>query len=223
MTNTKQIGDISSRVKSLPPEKLLLLARRIAEVKKETFPHNTSEAKVLAAFIVKNEDTSLRADDLRQFLAEKLPYYMIPSVITFIDTLPLTHNGKVDREILTERATKDVVDKKSVMPRNDVERVLQLIWGEVLGVGYEQIGMTDNFFHLGGHSLQVMILFSKIKEIFEVDHSFREIFEAPTIEQFSALMLRNLDQRKRIEKTAQIYLQLLETSDEDVQEMLQQK
>ncbi len=219
MTNHK--NQISSRVKNLTTEKLSLLARRIKEMKKEMYQHDTKRANMLAAFVVTKDETSLTADDLRDFLSEKIPYYMIPSMITFSDKLPLTHNGKVDRKVLAERATQDVVEKKSIMPRNKVESVLQCIWKEVLG--REQIGVTDNFFHLGGHSLQVMILFSKIKEIFEVDHSFRSIFDFPTIAQFADQMLRDPDQRKKVEKTAQIYLQLLESSEDEVEEMLHQK
>lgn len=117
---------------------------------------------------------------LRTFLTETLPNYMVPTTFVVIDSLPLTPNGKVDRRSLPapNRFRPDLA-QEFVAPTHPVEKELAQIWMQVLGV--EPVGIHDNFFELGGHSLLTVELLTRIREIFQVDLPLLCLFKAPTI------------------------------------------
>ena len=120
------------------------------------------------------------AADLRQFLQQSLPDYMIPSAFMRLEALPLTPNGKVDRRALPEPDTSQrFLDNELVAPRTLVEKTLVQIWCAILKL--EQVSIHDNFFELGGHSLLATQMMSRIDERFELNFLLRNIFEAPTI------------------------------------------
>ncbi|MBN3878011.1 amino acid adenylation domain-containing protein [Nostoc sp. JL23] len=145
--------------------------------------------KYLVAYVVLNQEqiamqevqgfTSL----LRQFLKEKLPEYMVPSAYVILESLPLTHNGKVDRRALPMPDTISFNNQDYVAPRSQVEKLLAQIWAKVLGK--EQVGIHDNFFELGGHSLLATQLISRIRDTFQIDVPVRNLFAAPTVEQLT--------------------------------------
>ncbi|MBD2607362.1 non-ribosomal peptide synthetase [Scytonema hofmannii FACHB-248] len=145
--------------------------------------------KYLVAYVVLNQEqiamqevqgfTSL----LRQFLKEKLPQYMVPSAYVILESLPLTHNGKVDRRALPMPDTISFNNQDYVAPRSQVEELLAQIWAKVLGK--EQVGIYDNFFELGGHSLLATQLISRIRDTFQIDVPVRNLFAAPTVEQLT--------------------------------------
>jgi amino acid adenylation domain-containing protein/thioester reductase-like protein len=117
---------------------------------------------------------------LRDFLKEKLPDYMIPTGFVFLKTLPLTPNGKVDRKALPAPETvNNELSEQFVAPRNPVEKVLATIWSELLKV--ERLGIHDNFFELGGHSLLTTQLIAKVRDAFQVELPLRDLFEKPTV------------------------------------------
>jgi FkbM family methyltransferase len=119
-------------------------------------------------------------NDLRQFLKEKLPDYMLPSALIMIETIPLTPNGKVDRRALpTPEQSRPELETKFVAPRAPVEKILAKIWGEVLGL--ERVGVHDNFFELGGHSLLATQAVSRVYQTFEVEVPLRVFFAKPTV------------------------------------------
>jgi natural product biosynthesis luciferase-like monooxygenase protein/amino acid adenylation domain-containing protein len=120
------------------------------------------------------------AGALREFVKQRLPDYMVPSIVTFVETLPLTANGKVDRRSLpAPDASFAAVPSTFVAPSNQTEEVLARIWGDVLG--RKQIGVHDNFFDLGGHSLLIMQVLARIREAFQIDLRMRCLFDWPTI------------------------------------------
>jgi acyl-CoA synthetase (AMP-forming)/AMP-acid ligase II/acyl carrier protein len=121
-----------------------------------------------------------KSTELRQFLKQKLPGYMVPSAYVVLESLPLTPNGKVNRHLLPEPDTfsRDI-QEDYIAPRNSVEEVLVGIWAKVLGV--EQVSVCDNFFELGGHSLLATQLISRIRDAFQVELTVRNLFEAPTV------------------------------------------
>jgi amino acid adenylation domain-containing protein len=122
----------------------------------------------------------LTAGELRGYLKEKLPEYMIPSAFVVLAELPLMPNGKLDRRALPEPdSQRPELESAFNAPRTPVEEVLAGIWAEVLGL--ERIGVDDNFFELGGHSLLVTQVITRIRETFHVDLSLRTLFEFPTI------------------------------------------
>ncbi|HYI01511.1 amino acid adenylation domain-containing protein, partial [Hyalangium sp.] len=136
---------------------------------------------VVAAFA----DRVPTAGALRSFLKETLPDYMVPSVWVFLERVPLTPSGKVDRRALPA-PERDVARSAGwIAPRTWVEELLAQAWGEVLKV--EGVGSEDDFFALGGHSLLATQVVSRVRRLFGVELALRELFEAP---QLSALALR---------------------------------
>ncbi len=117
------------------------------------------------------------ARELRAFLAERLPDYMIPSAFVWLDALPMTHTGKLDRRALPEPAAAAA---ESAAPRTPVEELLAGIWLELLGEA-RPIGVHDNFFDLGGHSLLATRVLSRIRGALGVEVPLRALFEGPTI------------------------------------------
>ncbi|PYS22683.1 MAG: hypothetical protein DMF72_12540 [Acidobacteria bacterium] len=118
---------------------------------------------------------------LRLMLQEQLPDYMVPGAFVLLDSIPLTPNGKVNRQALpAPDSTRPKLEGAYVAPRNPVEESLGVIWAEVLGI--KQIGIHDDFFtELGGHSLLATQLISRIRNTFEVELPLRHLFESPTI------------------------------------------
>ena len=137
--------------------------------------------KRLVAYVVLAEPSRPPvAGELRSFLKERLPEYMIPAVFVLLDALPLTPSGKVDRQRLPapDEAARTALDVH-VAPRTPVEEVLCSVWAEVLKVG--RVGVHDNFFELGGHSLLATQLMSRVRQAFGTDVALRQLFEQPTV------------------------------------------
>ncbi len=136
--------------------------------------------KRLVAYIVAREEQTLDINDLRRFLAEKLPNYMLPSAFVPLEALPLTPNGKVDRRVLPAPAeSSPSLKNEFVPPRTTGEELLAGIWGQVLGI--ERVGVYDNFFELGGHSLLATQVLARARDAFQMELSLRALFEEPTI------------------------------------------
>jgi amino acid adenylation domain-containing protein len=135
--------------------------------------------KRLVAYVVWNQGQALVTSDLRCFLQEKLPEYMMPSTFVVLEALPLTPNGKVNRQALSAPDPSRELEKAYVAPRTPVEEVLVGIWASVLGL--KQVGVHDNFFELGGHSLLATQLTSRVRDAFQVELPLHTLFEAPTV------------------------------------------
>ncbi|MFQ5794192.1 MAG: amino acid adenylation domain-containing protein, partial [Candidatus Bipolaricaulia bacterium] len=136
--------------------------------------------KRLVAYVVSNQEQAPMPGELRSFLKEKLPDYMVPSAFVMLDALPLTPNGKVDRRALPKPVRiSPEVEKSFVAPRTPTEEKLAEIWAQVLGV--EQVSIHDNFFELGGHSLLIPQLILRVREAFQMELPLRYLFEAPTV------------------------------------------
>jgi acyl carrier protein len=139
------------------------------------------------AYIVADRKTVLNAGELRSYLKEKLPEYMIPSTFVRLEALPLTPNGKVDRRSLpTPDQLRPEVTSSFVPPASPVEEMVAGLWSQILGV--KQPGVYDNFFELGGHSLVASQLISKLRSLFQVEVSLQTFFEAPTIAALSRII-----------------------------------
>ena len=144
--------------------------------------------KSLAAFIVPSQNQNLASRDLRTFLKQRLPDYMVPSSFAFLDKLPLTPNGKIDRLSLPEPLYSGVSRDATIYfsPRNDIERKVANIWQELLNINI--IGIYDDFFELGGHSFLAVRLFSRIERDLGVRLPLTTLFHATTIAQISVLI-----------------------------------
>ncbi|HLP59366.1 MAG TPA: condensation domain-containing protein, partial [Candidatus Deferrimicrobium sp.] len=136
--------------------------------------------KYLCAYVVSNNKLSIA--DVREHLSMELPDYMVPGYFVQLEKIPLTPNGKIDRKTLPkpELTSPDGY----TAPRNEIEKKLVEIWSDILGSG-GLLGIDDNFFQLGGHSLKATILVSKIHKEFDVKIPLVEIFQSPTIKGLS--------------------------------------
>jgi len=157
---------------------------------------------------------------LTGFLRQRLPDYMLPSVFVFLDALPLTSNGKIDRRNLPDPdPSRPDQDSSFVAPRNPLEELLAQIWAEVLKL--ERVGMHDNFFELGGHSLLLTQVASRIQRAFRVSLSLRVLFDAPTVaDQSAAIAAAQLGQEDAAE-VARIVEELKQLSADEVAALLE--
>ncbi|MBF1989859.1 non-ribosomal peptide synthetase [Fischerella thermalis] len=133
----------------------------------------------LVAYIVSKSKQDINTTELRNFLQEKLPRYMLPTAFVILDKLPLNPNGKVDRKALPAPNTTTEFAISFVPPRTPTEQIVADIWAEVLG--QEKIGIYDNFFDLGGHSLLATQVISRLREAFKIDLPLRSLFENPIV------------------------------------------
>jgi amino acid adenylation domain-containing protein len=140
--------------------------------------------KRLVAYVVRSQDGASTINELRTFVKEKLPEYMVPSAFVFLDSLPFTPNGKVDRKALPVPGQScPELEQSFVEPRTPVEELLANIWAEVLKL--PKVGVHDNFFELGGHSLLATQLVSRIRERLLVELPLRVLFEKATVADLS--------------------------------------
>ena len=130
-------------------------------------------------------------ESILSFVKDKLPDYMVPAILMEMQTLPLTANGKVDRNALPDPDASELLSKQYVAPTNEVESKLATIWENVLEV--DQVGIQDDFFQLGGHSLLAVRLVSSIRKAFLVEMPIGYIFDFPTV-QLLAEQVKNLSQ-----------------------------
>lgn len=148
-------------------------------------PEESGPQQRLVAYIVLRKEGRTTKDELRRFLKEKLPDYMVPRAMVFLEAIPLTPNGKVDYRALP---TASLVEpqRRSVAPRDAVELELARIWASVLEV--ELAGVNDNFFDLGGHSLLAVRLMTRIEKVFGQHLPLAILFQHGTIEHLARVL-----------------------------------
>ncbi len=141
----------------------------------------TAQDKGLVAYLVAQPDKTSNSDELRSFLKERLPEYMLPELFIVLEALPLTANGKLNvRALPAPAAQRPLQSSLPVAPRTPIEETLVRLWREVLKL--EQVGIQDNFFDLGGHSLIAIKLVTRIRTEFNIELSLADFFAASTIE-----------------------------------------
>ena len=145
--------------------------------------------KQLAAYLVLQEGQDAAADELRSFLRAVLPEYMVPSFFVFLDAFPLTANKKIDVRALPQpELSGHMAGQPYVGPRNGMEVQLTALWQQVLGM--QEIGIHDNFFDLGGHSLKAAQLFYQLELVFGKQLPLATLFQAPTIAELAAVLTK---------------------------------
>jgi amino acid adenylation domain-containing protein len=133
--------------------------------------------KRLVAYVV---GAKVNSSELREYLKGRLPEYMVPAVFVELAELPLTANGKVERRALPPPSVRDLeLDEEYAVARTAAEEILSGIWREVLGV--ERVGIDDNFFALGGHSLKATQVMSRVRQACAVELPLRSLFAWPTV------------------------------------------
>lgn len=131
-------------------------------------------------------------DEVRSYLSDHLAAYMLPSRYIILEDLPLTVNGKVDKAALPEISGAATSESSYEEGRNEVEKKLQEIWSEVLGI--ERVSINDNFFHIGGHSLLATQVVSRIRKHYKIDLSLKQLFENPTIRELEQRISKLMEQ-----------------------------
>jgi len=164
-----ELGEVEAAVVEHPG------VRDCAVVTQEDTSRNTG----LVAFAVVENVGTLSVGDLRRFLQQRLPDYMVPTSIHIVATLPLTSSGKVDRRALQALPMERAAEIDYVAPRTPVEKTLADMWKQLLK--REQVGVHDNFFELGGHSLLATQLVARIHQGLGIHLLLRRLFETPTV------------------------------------------
>ena len=141
--------------------------------------------KQLVAYIVPNQDIS--SNNLRSYLQEKLPSYMIPTAFVQLEQMPLTANGKINRKALPA-PDYSVTETDYILPTTPTQQQLAQIWSQILKL--DHIGIHNNFFELGGHSLLATQIISRIRQKLAIELPIRTIFESPTINQLASRIER---------------------------------
>ena len=189
----EMLGRIDTQVKIRgfriePGEIEYVLARHpgIREVAVAAREDNPGD-KRLAAYLVPASESIPTVGDLRRFLAEQLPEYMLPSAFVVLEALPLTPSGKVDRRALpAPESTRPGLAEAYTAPRSPLEQNVAEIFASVLGL--EKVGVDDNFFDLGGHSLLAITLFARIEQEFGRKLPLATLFQAPSVSGLAALL-----------------------------------
>jgi len=165
-----ELGEIESRL------------RHYSSLKESTVTvrEDSPGDKRLVAYVVTKEDADLNVGDLKHFLRETLPEYMVPGTIVELEALPLTPANKIDRKALpAPDAARSTLDRAYVVPNTETERQLTEICAQLLHI--DQVGIHDNFFELGGHSLLATQLISRMRDVFGLELPLRSLFEHPTV------------------------------------------
>jgi len=156
-----------------------VLSKHLAVREVVVLAREEASGKQLVAYVVPDLDQTPTTIELRNYLKERLPEYMLPAVFMLLDALPLTPNGKVDRRALPAPQTLRLIAADYQAPRSELEQAIASVWQEVLNL--EKVGINDNFFDLGGHSLLMVQVNSKLREVLTRDLSIVEMFQNPTI------------------------------------------
>ena len=166
-----ELGEIEAVLTKHPAVKDCVVVARAREAQ---------SGKNLVGYVVPREPSVLPVTELRSYLKEKLPEYMIPSSFVVLEALPLMPNGKVDRNTLPPPdETRPRLAGEFVAPRTEIEELVAQTWREVLKI--ENVGIYDNFFELGGHSLLATQIVARLQEAFNKDVPLRVLFDSPTI------------------------------------------
>ncbi|QLE49536.1 amino acid adenylation domain-containing protein [Nostoc sp. C057] len=183
-----ELGEIEAVLNQYPHVREVVVLVRESE----------SGQKYLAAFVVPSEESPCSTNELRGYIRDRLPEYMLPSTFIILKALPLTPNGKVDRQALLElNPVRPELETSLVTPRTPVEEVLAGIWIGLLGI--ERVGIHNNFFELGGHSLLATQVVSQVREAFQVEMRLRSLFEKPTIAGLAELIETTMRSGEKLE------------------------
>jgi amino acid adenylation domain-containing protein len=217
-----EIGEIESILTSHPD-----IDDAVVAVKSES--GDPANQFLLAYIVASNRQLEGQEQDresfmaqIRSYLSQKLPEYMLPKIYGSIPHLPRNPSGKLDYEALSLLKT-DYLEFRAdyVLPKTALEQVLAEIWTEVLQS--DRIGIHDNFFDLGGHSLLAIQVNSRIRETFNIELSLTSLFTANTLEKLAQLLITHQNNPGQVEKIARIVQKINSMSDREIEEKLHQK
>jgi acyl carrier protein len=174
-------------------ESLLRHHPRVRAAAITTATDSVGETQLIA--FLEGRDGPVQAEELRSYLRTQVPDFMLPATFVVVEALPLKPNGKVDRAALAGFQRPALPDHGYEPPRTDIEHRLAEMWQEALG--RDRVGVHDNFFDVGGHSLMATRLVSRIRQQFAVELPLQRMFESPTIAELAqaveALVIADLE------------------------------
>jgi amino acid adenylation domain-containing protein len=217
-----ELGEIEAVLSQHPAvRETVVLAREEVENPKSEIQYLKSD-KRLVAYIVSRNEQACTINELRSFLRRKLPEAMVPTAFVFLDAFPRTLNGKLDRGALPiPNESRPELERSFVAPRTPAEELLAEIWAKVLKV--ERVGIHDNFFDLGGHSLKATQVISRVREALRLDLSLRVLFEAPTVAELSSRVEQIIAEGGELEELARNMAEVEALSDEEIERQLEEK
>lgn len=205
-------GEIETALNEYPSVKTCVVVARI----------DADEDKRLVAYIVARDGEKPGHLELRSFLRTRLLEQMVPSAFVLLDEMPLTPNGKINRRALpAPEVSRPEIEQRYVAPRNDIEAALVELWQEVLGIN--PIGVNDNFFDLGGHSLKATSLLSKVSRIFRTELPLSVVFEATTVEALACALVEHEAKPGQTAKIAHVLQRIKSISSADLKDELERK
>ncbi len=179
-----ELGEIEMALKRHPSVMDLVVVARKG---------STEDQRLVAYVVLHKEQSATTVNDLQNYLMQQLPAYMVPSVIMFLEALPLNSNGKIDRRNLPlPESFHPEFERQLVAPRNSLEEEVVATWSRVLGI--EQISIYDDFFALGGDSLLATRVTSGLRTSLMVEIPLRSFFEAPTVAQLAEIIMQLKEQ-----------------------------
>jgi amino acid adenylation domain-containing protein len=181
---------------------------REAVVLAQSRPGGASE---LVAYVLLKEGAAHDASELRGYVKERLPDYMLPTSFIALEEFPLTPSGKVDRRRLPELGQPELIQQSEpASPSRPTEELVANIWSEVLGI--ERVSSGDNFFEIGGHSLLATRVIARLREVFMLEVPLRRLFEMPTISELATY----IDTELRVAGTSESQPPITRASKNDV-------
>ena len=202
-----ELGEVETALRECPA---------VAEAAVAARDYGAGDKRLVGYVVWRQEAPPSSGNEVREQLRNRLPEYLVPSIVMPLDKLPLTRNGKLDRSALPEPEQASIAEY--VEPRTEIEQVLAKIWADALKL--ELIGVHDNFFELGGHSLLVTQISSQIKQIFRLEVPLAVFFSSPTIAGLAGYMQTLESSPGRLEKIARIALQVLNSDERESVESL---
>jgi acyl carrier protein len=176
----------------------------------------------LVAYVVPIAETRVTASDLRLALAEKLPPEMIPAKTVVVEALPVTPNGKLNRRALPKPANiRPELAVAYVAPVTPVEKELSRIWTEILAL--DRVGVLDDFFDLGGHSLAATRVVSQVLKYFQFEIPLRSLFESPTVAQMAEVVEEHRGELFSDEDLEHVLAEIESLSEDEAQKTLAEK
>jgi len=177
-----------------------------------------SDRSQIVAYAVTNQRSTISATDLRSYVRIKLPDYMVPARFIFLDALPVSPNGKIDRKALpVPGRLRPELDTPFVAGRTPLEKNLAQIWGEVLEL--DQIGIHDNFLDLGGNSLAATRIVSRVIAGFQIETSLPSLFHSPTVAEMAEVLSQYEIKQMDKNDLAEILDELESLGDEEVRRL----
>jgi acyl carrier protein len=170
-----ELGEIEQAISSHPhSSQAVVIARAI---------NNTSDKELIAY-----TTGEVTAEELKSYLKERLPSYMVPNYYVKLESIPLTSNGKVDRKALPDPEGTGMSQGEYVAPITDTEKKLVKIWSDVLGVSEETLSITADFFDLGGNSLKAIRLITKIHQSLNIRLVISDLFFNSNLESLARML-----------------------------------